>query len=304
MDKSPNQRVGSIQFPVGDEVFQTGYKIFGDLKPGTRPLVALHGGPGMPHTYILPIAELAAPQGVPVILYDQLGCGMSTHLPDKPKGFWTVELFMAELDNLIAHFGIGEAFDLYGQSWGGMLAANYVISRNPKGLRRLIISDSPASMELWSSANNALLSTFPREFREMLQEHELAGTTNSQAYQQGIQAFSEKHICTVSPWPDVLIEAFAAVDEDPTVYSTMIGPSEFNITGTLRDWTIVDDLHKISVPTLLISGKYNQAQDIAMVPFFEKIPVVKWVQFAHSSHTPIFEEKERYLEVVAGFLAG
>jgi proline-specific peptidase len=212
---------GSLDFAIGGEVFQTAYKLFGELKTGTRPLVALHGGPGMPHTYILPIAKLTTSRGIPVIFYDQLGCGLSTHLPNKPKDFWTVELFMAELDNVLAHFGIADDFDLYGQSWGGMLAANYVISRSPKGLKRLIISDSPASIELWTVANTALLSGFPHEFGEMLKEHELAGTTDSLAYQQGIQKFNKKHICVVEPWPDVLINAFAAVDKDPTVYSTM-----------------------------------------------------------------------------------
>jgi L-proline amide hydrolase len=70
----------------------------------------------------------------------------------------------------------------------------------------------------------------------------------------------------------------------------------------LKNWTIIDGLHKISVPTLLINGKYNKAQDIAVLPFFEKVPKVKWVQFARSSHTPIFEEKNRYLEVIGNFL--
>lgn len=82
-----------------------------------------------------------------------------------------------------------------------------------------------------------------------------------------------------------------------------IGPSEFNIKGTLKTWTVVDDLHKISVQTLLINGRYEDAQDVAVAPFFEKIPKVKWVQFAESSHMPFFEEKERYLQVVGDFLA-
>jgi proline-specific peptidase len=214
------ETMGSLEFAIGGEVFRTGYNVCGDLRSGI-PLVALHGGPGMPHSYILPLAELTASRGVPVVFYDQLGSGMSTHLPEKPKEFWTVELFMAELDNLLAHLGVADNFDLYGQSWGGMLAANYVISRNPEGLRRLIISDSPASMELWMVANNVLLAGFPQEFCEMLKKHELLGTTDSREYQQGIQVFNEKHICTVQPWPDVLIEAFEAVDQDPTVYSTM-----------------------------------------------------------------------------------
>lgn len=215
------ERVGSIEFALNNEVFQTAFKIFGDLKAGHRPLVALHGGPGMPHTYILPMAELTVSRGIPVIFYDQLGSGMSSNLPNKTKEFWTPELFMAELDNLLLSLGVADDFDLYGQSWGGMLAASYVISRNPRGLGRLIISDSPADLELWTVANNALLSAFPLEFREMLKKHELAGTTDSREYQQGLHEFNKRHICTVDPWPDVLNQAFAAVEENPTVYSTM-----------------------------------------------------------------------------------
>ncbi|KAJ6631203.1 hypothetical protein B0H10DRAFT_712324 [Mycena sp. CBHHK59/15] len=70
----------------------------------------------------------------------------------------------------------------------------------------------------------------------------------------------------------------------------------------MKEWTVVDDLHKISVPTLLINGRYDDAQDVAVVPFFDKMPKVKWIQFAESSHMPFFEEKERYFEVVGNFL--
>lgn len=84
--------------------------------------------------------------------------------------------------------------------------------------------------------------------------------------------------------------------------NSRIGPSEFNITGTMKTWTVIDDLHKITVPTLLINGRYDDAQDVAVVPFFERIPKVKWVQFAESSHMPFFEEKGRYLEIVGDFL--
>ncbi|KAJ7213170.1 proline-specific peptidase [Mycena pura] len=293
---------GYIPFVVEGETFETAYKIFGDLKSKTRPLLVLHGGPGIPHQYLLSFAHLSA-QGIPVIFYDQVGCGLSTHLPDKPKEFWTEELFMKELDNVLTTLNIQGDFDLAGHSWGGMLAANYVISRNPHGLKRLIIADAPASMELWSIGTNALLEGFPQEFRDMLKRHELAGTTDSEEYQTGIQQFSEKHLCRVQPWPQDLMDAFGALESDPTVYSTMIGPSEFNITGTMKPWTVIDDLHKISVPTLLINGRYDDAQDVGVVPFFKKIPRVQWVQFAESSHMPFFEETERFFQIVGEFLA-
>ncbi|KAJ7185275.1 proline-specific peptidase [Mycena filopes] len=299
----PQPLTGKIAFVVGDETFETAYKVFGDLKSAkTRPLLVLHGGPGIPHQYLLPFAQLSE-QGIPVIFYDQVGCGLSTHLPDKPKEFWVEELFMSELDHVLKHFGVGDDFDLAGHSWGGMLAANYVISRNPRGLKRLILADAPASMELWSVGTNALLSEFPQAFRDMLKRHEEAGTTDSAEYQAGIQQFNEKHLCRVQPWPEDLLSAFESLEADPTVYSTMIGPSEFNITGTMKAWTVVDDIHKISVPTLLINGRYDDAQDVGVVPFFKRLPKVKWVQFAESSHMPFFEESERFFQIVGDFLA-
>ncbi|KAJ7437365.1 hypothetical protein B0H11DRAFT_2362011 [Mycena galericulata] len=81
------------------------------------------------------------------------------------------------------------------------------------------------------------------------------------------------------PCSSELVSAFdfEALEADSTVYFTMIGPSEFNITGTMKSWTVVDDLHKITAPTLLINGRYDDAQDVAVAPFFEKMPKIKWV---------------------------
>jgi pimeloyl-ACP methyl ester carboxylesterase len=69
------------------------------------------------------------------------------------------------------------------------------------------------------------------------------------------------------------------------------------------NWTIVDRLHLINVPTLLINGRYEQADDAAMGPYFANIPKVKWVTLEQSSHMPFYEEKERYMKLVEGFLA-
>ena len=39
----------------------------------------------------------------------------------------------------------------------------------------------------------------------------------------------------------------AAIEEDPTVYGTMNGPSEFHVVGSLREWDITDRLGDIDV---------------------------------------------------------
>lgn len=80
------------------------------------------------------------------------------------------------------------------------------------------------------------------------------------------------------------------------------GPSEFYVSGTLKTFDIRKDLHKIKVHTLLINGRYDEAQDEVVEPFFQEIEKVKWYRFAESSHTPQLEEREEFMKVVAGFL--
>jgi L-proline amide hydrolase len=159
----------------------TWYRVTGDLAAtraaGLLPLVVLHGGPGVPHEYVLRIAGLAA-TGRAVVHYDQLGCGFSTHLPDQSPDFWTVQLFLDELDTVLAALGIDDGYALLGQSWGGMLAAEHAV-RRPTGLRALVIANSPASMELWLAEANRLRGELPPEVQATLLAHEEAGTTGS-----------------------------------------------------------------------------------------------------------------------------
>ncbi|KAF8427157.1 hypothetical protein L210DRAFT_3634476 [Boletus edulis BED1] len=104
--------------------------------------------------------------------------------------------------------------------------------------------------------------------------------------------------------PEELGSSFAAMQADPIVYSTMLGPSEFTIVGTLKDWSCLDQIHTIDCPTLLTNGADDEAQDVAVQPFFAKIPKVRWVTFANSSHMAFFEERDRYFEIVGKFLTG
>ncbi|KAF8903327.1 Alpha/Beta hydrolase protein [Gymnopilus junonius] len=294
---------GKVDFKVGSETYQTWYKTYGDIKNSKhRPVVVVHGGPGMSHHYLLPHKAIYEKLGIPVLFYDQIGNGASSHCPDVPKEFWTPELFMDELDNLLNTLGISYDFDLLGQSWGGMLGAQYAGTRLPKGLKRLIISNSPASVPLMVKGTEMLLSKFSPDFVETVRKHEAAGTYNDKEYQDATQVFYRKHICTTDPWPEELNATFACAIANPTIYHAMLGPSEFSIIGSLKDWSIVDILHKIAYPTLLISSTEDEVQELSVRPFFLKIPKIKWVEFQNSSHLPAFEEPERYFQVLFNFL--
>ncbi|NWF07889.1 proline iminopeptidase-family hydrolase [Pseudomonas salomonii] len=280
--------------------YRTWFRVTGDLKSGRLPLIIAHGGPGCTHDYVDSFKDLAD-TGRAVVHYDQLGNGRSTHLRDAPADFWNVELFMAELNNLIEHLHVSE-YALLGQSWGGMLGAEHAV-RQPAGLKALIIANSPASMDLWRAAANELRQALPAEVQATLLRHEAAGTTDSAEYHAASQVYYARHVCRLQPEPAEVLRTNAAIEDDPTVYHTMNGPTEFHVIGSLRHWSIIEHLPRIQVPTLLISGRFDEATPATVQPFADGIRDVRWQIFEQSSHMPHVEEREACMACVEGFLA-
>jgi L-proline amide hydrolase len=278
----------------------TWYRVVGDLKSAKTPVMVLHGGPGAGHNYCEPIADVLAQTGRAAVLYDQIGCGNSTHLPDKPKEFWTPELFMEELVLLTEHLGISNKYNIVGQSWGGMLGMQFAISK-PKGLNAMVIADSPASMEVWVSEANKLRKELPPEVEATLLKHEAAETTDDPEYVAAVDVFYSRHLCRI-PQPPYVVASFEQLAADPTVYHTMNGPSEFHVIGSLKHWDIRPQLKEITTPTLLVSGQYDEATPAMVKEIHGLIPGSKWELFAESSHMPHVEEPAKFKRVVSEFL--
>ncbi|WP_237368161.1 proline iminopeptidase-family hydrolase [Rhizobium sp. SL42] len=281
--------------------YQTWYRITGSLDSPLLPLVVAHGGPGCTHDYVDSFKDIAVLDGRPVIHYDQLGNGNSTRLPEKGPDFWTVDLFLEELDALLKHLGIADRYAFLGQSWGGMLGAEHAVLR-PKGLKALVIANSPANMHTWVSEANRLRRDLPAEVQATLLLHEQAGTITDPDYIAASRVFYDRHVCRVSPWPPEVARTFAIMDEDNTVYRNMNGPTEFHVIGTMKDWTIEDRLPQIEAPTLLISGRHDEATPEVVRPYVERVPGCRWVIFEQSSHMPHVEEKALCLATVSDFL--
>jgi pimeloyl-ACP methyl ester carboxylesterase len=81
------------------------------------------------------------------------------------------------------------------------------------------------------------------------------------------------------------------------------GPSEFVILGSFKDWEGWSEGHKIEVPTLIINGRYDEATDLCMEPWFRTISKVRWVTLENSSHMGHWEDRDRFMEVCGGFLS-
>jgi len=281
---------------------QTWYRVTGELDPGAEraPLVVLHGGPGAAHDYTLAMTSLAG-DGRAVVHYDQLGCGRSTHLPDADPAYWTPALFVRELRTLTRALGIDGRFHLLGQSWGGMLGPEVVLA-DDHGILSLTICDSPASMPLWLAGAAELRARLPEDVQRVLDEHEAAGTTDSAEYHAATDVFYARHVCLVQPMPQEVVDSFAQIDAEPTVYHTMNGPSEFHVIGSLEDWSVVERLPGIGVPTLVVAGAHDEATPEVWAPFVEHIPDVRSHVFPASSHMPHVEEPEAFATVVGEFL--
>jgi L-proline amide hydrolase len=292
---------GKAKFQIGDETAETWYRIEGELGGGPVPLVVLHGGPGATHDYLLSLTDLAK-DGRAVVFYDQVGNGRSTHYKGRNGDFWTVDLFVRELHNLVGALGIADRHDILGQSWGGFLAQEYALTQ-PPGLRAQVLANTAASFPDFFSEANRLRAELPPEVEATLKKHEDAGTTADPEYEEACMVFYKRHVCRLEEWPAEVAEGFAWIERDPTVYHTMNGPSEFHVIGSIKDWQVKDRLGEIDVPTLLVSGRYDEAAPPLQETLKAGINGAEWELFEESSHLPHYEERERYMQVVGDWLA-
>ncbi|HUN06733.1 MAG TPA: proline iminopeptidase-family hydrolase [Aggregatilineales bacterium] len=279
--------------------YQTWYRIVGEsTAPGKLPLLCLHGGPGACHDYLTSL-DAIADTGRQVIYYDQLGCGNSS-IPVSNPAMWTIPLYVEEVDVVRRALGL-DRIHLLGQSWGGMLAMEYMFTQ-PAGIASLTIASSPSSMIQWVEEANRLRDELPTEIQATLLKHEAAGTYNDPEYQAAMVEFYNRHVCRVVPNPDYVERGNTKMSQNPEVYNTMNGPSEFHVIGTIKDWDVRHRLGEIHAPTLVTSGKYDEATPLIATTVQNGIPGASWVLFENSSHMAHVEETERYIQVLSAFL--
>ena len=287
---------GTMQWQHGS----TWYRVVGNLKSKMTPAVVIHGGPGAPHNYVLGIVHLIAMSGRPVIVYDQIGCGQSTHLQDKPSEFWSVELFKEELNLLLKELKVSKKYILVGQSWGGILSFAHAVDK-PKGLKGLVIANSLASVPKWLPEIERLVSELPAVHRKAVRKGLKESNYSSAAFEAANDCFTLRHLSRVPMTADVL-ESFSQLAVNPSVYGAMWGPVEFAPIGSLNTWDVEDQLKNIKVPTLLINGKFDEVTPKTQKRLVKKIKGAEWVCLPLSSHLSWVEEPAAWINAVNDFL--
>ncbi|GAM90005.1 hypothetical protein ANO11243_080450 [Dothideomycetidae sp. 11243] len=258
----------SVPFRIStiDKPCYTWYKIIGDLSLGVPPVVIIHGGPSAGHAYLLPFSQLWMQYRIPVIFYDQIGCGRSTRLPETigDEHFWRPSLFVAELKNLVDHLdlGAGPGYHILGHSWGGKVAALWAASR-PRGLHRLILANTTASSELLERCNKLTMQQMPVDVQSAISTAVKTQDFANVEYKQAYRAWVMKYLFGMNPLPQVIIDSGKDMEADPTVrkslYSDRGGDGAFASNGSLRGFTCIDKLPLIAVPTLTYNCEFMQA---------------------------------------------
>jgi proline iminopeptidase len=250
---SGGARMVPISTPKGD--FKVWVK-----RVGSNPrlkLLLLHGGPGATHEYFEAFDSFLPKEGVEYYYYDQLGSGFS----DQPNddSLWTIPRFVSEVDQVRqAIGGTKDNFCLLGHSWGGMLAMEYALAHQDQ-LKCLIISNMMASIPAYNDyAKRVLEPQMDQAALKQILDMERTGRTEQPEYMGLLMPnWYSQHILRrpADQWPDPVIRGFGHMNRH--IYVLMQGPSEMGASGTLEKWDRFADLKRITVPTLVISGKYD-----------------------------------------------
>lgn len=278
---------GSLEVPGG----RIWYRVVGS-GPGT-PLLLLHGGPGAPSYYLNPLAALADDR--PVIFYDQLGAGRSDRTADTL--LWTIPNFVAEVDSLRRALGL-EDVHILGHSWGSMLGAQYYFA-HPEGVKSLIMASPALRVADWIADADTLILTLPDSVQEAIERHEAAGTYEDPEYQAAVMAFYQQYVAR-EPWDATMDSTFAGFGAD--LYHYMWGPSEFTATGTLRTFDVTDSLSLITVPTLFMTGEYDEARPPTVERHAVLVPAAEFAVIPGAAHITMHDNPEETIRVVREFL--
>lgn len=277
--------------------YQTYYRIVGERQEGKAPLLLLHGGPGSTHNYF-EVLDSIADTGHQVIMYDQLGCGLS-YVEGHPE-LWTLETWGEELRSLRDYLHIDECH-LLGQSWGGMLLIAYLIDGKAKGVRSAILSSTLSASWLWGHEQHRLITYMSPEDQRAIAEAEAKNDYSTKEYQLANEHFMLQHCAgeVTADSPECLRRPKKAGAES---YLIGWGPNEYTPMGTLKDFDYTDRLKEITVPCLVISGTNDLCTPLVAKTMYDGIPDSRWELFDGARHMVFVEQTKKYVNLLSQWL--
>ena len=266
-------------------------------------VLLLHGGPAATHEYFEALDSYFPGAGVEYYYYDQLGSAYSDQ-PDIPS-LWEIPRFVDEVEQVRKALHLTkDNFYLLGHSWGGILAVEYALAHQ-ENLKGLIISNMMMSIPEYNEyARKVLEPEMDQKKLAELKALEKAGknTTDARFLELVLELHYVKHILRMPPaeWPDPVNRAFAHINQK--VYVPLQGPSELGASGKLEKWDRMADLGRITVPTLVIGGRYDTMDPAHMKRVSEKVAHGRYLECPKGSHLSMYDDQATYMAGVIAFL--
>lgn len=269
----------------------------------TMRVLLLHGGPGLTHEEFINFDGYLPNEEIEYIYYDQL----DSYYSDKPNdpSLWTTDRFVEEVEQVRKVLNLDkDNFYLLGQSWGGILAMEYAL-KYQDNLKGLIVSNMVASVPEYNKyAQEVLGPQLPEGVLKEIKEIESNKDYANPRYEELLMThFYTEHILRkpLEQWPKSVHLLFEHLN--PEIYVYMQGPSEFGITGdaTLKDWDVSDRLKEISVPTLMLGGKYDTMDPEYMEWMAKEVQNGRSV-ITNGSHLSQFDDPETYFKGLITFI--
>ena len=257
------------------------------------PLMLMHGGLGGDHTFFLPWFEDIADQWT-LILYDHRGNGRSR--PIEWEGV-SHDTWAADADALRAYLGY-EKISLLGHSYGGFLAQEYA-ARYQDRLDALI-----------------LLCTAPAlDYPDIIKANAEARAKTPEAIAAVDEAFSEEPLAKDEDFERVLKALgslyFHRPDDFAEIISSIMDDVSFSAAAwnhcsnvCLPDFNMMEQLPKIEVPTLILSGADDWITPAEQGQrMHDALPNSDLVIFDKSGHFPDIEERELFFKTLRDWLS-
>jgi len=290
----PSPRQGVI--PVRDaELF------YRDIGQG-QPIIILHGGIVLDHTYFLPDMDRLS-DSYHLIYYDQRGRGKS--IGDTAN--ISIQTEMEDLDGLRQNFGLGSVAVL-GHSWGAHLAMEYALG-HPQHVSHLILTSTAAA----SRADNELVS---QEWGKRLVPHEdrLTALQASSRYKEGDPtALAEEYrieLSTTIKQPEHLNRvnlsfdlSFAAFTKESVLRGRAIAERLVQETWPREEFDILPRLKQLHKPTLIIHGDDDFVPVEVAAHVARAVPDARFVLLKDCGHFSYVEAAEEFHEAVDAFFA-
>ena len=280
--------------------YKTYYRIVGECEKGKLPLLALHGGPGCAHDYLESLDAIADKYGRAVYYYDQIGCGKSP-VPTGNEDLYCEELFEEELVEVRKALNLDHVHIL-GQSWGGMLAIEYLCDYKPDGIKSVILSSTLPSSQLWAHEQHRLISFMSREDQDAIARAEESGNFDDPDYLAANDRFMLLHCAgaVTEDAPECLRRPKKSGKE---AYLYGWGPNEFTPSGSLANWEYREKIGNIQEPALIINGTNDLCTPLVAKTMYDAIPNSRWELFDGCRHMCFAEDTKKYCALLREWMA-